>query len=196
MTYLYIKQHKVTGKLYFGKTKKHPEVYHGSGTYWKKHLKKHGMHIETLWWCFFPDVNQCSEFAVSFSIINNIVSDISWANQMIEDGINGQGSPGRILSDETKQKISIGNTGKRYSKEQNLKKGRSGNLNSMFGTSRTGESSPHYGKPHNEKTKSILSEKAKNKNRLCCLYCKKEVDVSNANRWHLENCKLFVFNEP
>jgi len=37
-TYLYIKQHTKTGKLYFGKTGNDPEKYLGSGTRWKRHL--------------------------------------------------------------------------------------------------------------------------------------------------------------
>lgn len=49
-TYLYIKQHTITGKLYFGKTIKDPEKYMGSGTHWKRHINKHGKeHVETLW---------------------------------------------------------------------------------------------------------------------------------------------------
>ena len=49
-TYLYIKQHALTGKLYFGKTVQNPEVYKGSGTHWTNHIKKHGKeHIKTLW---------------------------------------------------------------------------------------------------------------------------------------------------
>lgn len=34
-TYLYIKQHSITGKLYFGKTVKNPEKYNGSGSPWR-----------------------------------------------------------------------------------------------------------------------------------------------------------------
>lgn len=41
-TYLYIKQHIKTGKLYFGKTVKNPETYHGSELHWKQHVEKHG----------------------------------------------------------------------------------------------------------------------------------------------------------
>ena len=40
--YLYVKQHSVTGLKYFGRTEcKNPFRYKGSGSYWKKHLKKH-----------------------------------------------------------------------------------------------------------------------------------------------------------
>lgn len=56
-TYLYIKRHKVTGLLYFGKTtSKNVEKYNGSDTYWGRHLKVHGYNIETLWYCLFTDI--------------------------------------------------------------------------------------------------------------------------------------------
>ena len=43
MFYLYIKTHSKTGLKYLGYTqKKDPFSYTGSGTYWKRHLKKHG----------------------------------------------------------------------------------------------------------------------------------------------------------
>jgi len=50
-TYLYIKKHSITGLKYFGKTtESDPYKYLGSGTYWKKHYKKHGKEfIETIW---------------------------------------------------------------------------------------------------------------------------------------------------
>ena len=41
-TYLYIKQHSITGKLYLGKTTKQNLIkYTGSGKYWLRHLKVH-----------------------------------------------------------------------------------------------------------------------------------------------------------
>lgn len=41
-TFLYIKQHTITGKLYFGKTSKNLDKmlsYKGSGKYWLDHIK-------------------------------------------------------------------------------------------------------------------------------------------------------------
>ena len=44
---LYIVTHNTTGLKYFGKTTRYftqedlQENYHGSGSYWKNHLKKH-----------------------------------------------------------------------------------------------------------------------------------------------------------
>lgn len=52
-TYLYIKRHTITGKLYFGKTTKTDmdfSKYKGSGKHWSNHIKKHGKeHVETIW---------------------------------------------------------------------------------------------------------------------------------------------------
>lgn len=73
-TYLYIKRHRVTGKLYFGKTIKNPEMYTGSGTRWLNHINYHGKeHVDTLWYCLFLDEESISEFALSFSKNNDIV---------------------------------------------------------------------------------------------------------------------------
>ena len=108
-TFLYIKQHKITGLLYFGKTTKNPEKYHGSGVYWKRHLKKHGHQIETLWYCLFNDQNLCTEFAVSFSEQEDIVHSKLWANAIIENGLDGAqvGHPSFITNpEEVARKIS------------------------------------------------------------------------------------------
>ena len=48
MITLYVKTHRVTGLKYFGKTvKPDPYRYRGSGTYWLRHLRKHGYDVET-----------------------------------------------------------------------------------------------------------------------------------------------------
>jgi hypothetical protein len=45
--YLYVKTHRKTGLKYLGKTVQDPQQYHGSGKYWKKHLRVHGYDVET-----------------------------------------------------------------------------------------------------------------------------------------------------
>ena len=54
-TYLYIKQHKITKLKYFGKTTKDPNKYLGSGKHWIRHIKKHGLEIDTIWYQLFTD---------------------------------------------------------------------------------------------------------------------------------------------
>lgn len=93
-TFLYIKRHSITGKLYFGKTiKKNVEKYNGSGEYWTKHIKKHGIDkVETLWYCLFTDIESLTHFAYDFSIKNDIVNNKIWANLENENGLDGADS--------------------------------------------------------------------------------------------------------
>ena len=90
-TYLYIKQHKITGLKYFGKTyKNHPNNYLGSGKHWKRHIKKHGEEfVETLWCKLFTDEKELKEYALKFSKENNIVQSDEWANLKEENGLDG-----------------------------------------------------------------------------------------------------------
>lgn len=96
-TYLYIKHHRVTGLLYFGKTtKKDPIKYLGSGTVWSRHIKKHGKdQVETLWFCLFTEVDELSRFALMFSEQNDIVRSTQWANLVPENGLDGK-PPGTL----------------------------------------------------------------------------------------------------
>lgn len=89
-TYLYIKQHAVTGKLYFGKTTQDPDAYLGSGTRWVPHVKKHGKeHVVNLWYELFTSKDEIREFALSFSKDMNIVESEQWLNLMPENGLDG-----------------------------------------------------------------------------------------------------------
>src|ERR1035437_8986354 len=88
-TFLYIKQHKITGLKYFGKTVKFPPVYKGSGEHWLPHLKKHGNLVETIWFELFMDAKMLMETAIKFSIENDIVNSLEWANEKPENGLDG-----------------------------------------------------------------------------------------------------------
>lgn len=106
-TYLYIKQHSVTGKLYFGKTVNNPEKYFGSGIRWLRHIKKHGRHhVVTLWYCLFTDAKSINEFALLFSNLHNIAKSESWLNLVLENGLQGGDMCSGIKrSDEIKAKL-------------------------------------------------------------------------------------------
>jgi len=94
-TTLYIKTHNVTGLKYFGKTTGNPFEYRGSGIYWTAHLKKHGNDITTEILGYYTDKDECIQAANLFSTENNIVKAVNennkkiWANQIIENGIDG-----------------------------------------------------------------------------------------------------------
>lgn len=112
-TWLMIKQHKVTGLKYFCKTALYdPVTYLGSGTYWGRHLEEHGPQVETLWYKLFDDKEEIMEYALSFSRENNIVDALDengrkiWANLIPENGIDGGGNIGMVMSQEQKDKLS------------------------------------------------------------------------------------------
>jgi len=127
-TYLYIKQHAVTGLLYFGKTTEtDPIKYLGSGKYWHNHIKKHGTkHIVTLWYELFTNKEELIAFAIKFSKELDIVKSKSWANLVEENGIDGaprhhtQGMTGKTHSNETKQLLREQAIGKPKSEEHRL----------------------------------------------------------------------------
>jgi hypothetical protein len=95
-TYLYIKQHSVTGLKYFGKTtKSNPYKYLGSGKHWLRHIKKHGIQFVETIWLSEPYTNKelLTEFALFISEEYNIVESKEWANLIPENGINGGDNP-------------------------------------------------------------------------------------------------------
>lgn len=105
--YLYIKQHSVTNLKYFGKTISNPFKYNGSGKLWKKHIKKYGKeHIKTLEVWSFDNQEMCTNFALKFSVDNNIVESKEWANIVPEKGKDGGNSIGRKCSLKTRRKMS------------------------------------------------------------------------------------------
>lgn len=136
-TFLYIKQHKSTGKLYFGKTYRNPEKYYGSGTKWLNHINYHGKsNVETLWYCLFLDEKSINEFALMFSRQNDIVSSNEWLNLIEETGLGDVN-----ITITTREKISNCKKGNTYRK----------------GKSHTQEAKEknrlaHLGKKHSEET--------------------------------------------
>lgn len=143
--YLYVKQHSITGLKYFGKTKKkNPFKYLGSGKFWTRHIKKHGKeYVKTIDVWGFENEDLCSDFALKFSKLNDIVESKDWANLKDENGLDGGFSSamgimsrrfnGRKHSEESRQKMSI------------LKKG---------------EGNPNYGKLHSAETREKMKTKS------------------------------------
>ena len=88
-TYLYIKTHNITGLKYFGKTTNNdPYKYNGSGTYWKRHLNKHGNDVSTEIIGYYTDKEECLNVALKFSKDNDIVKSEEWAN-LKEESLDG-----------------------------------------------------------------------------------------------------------
>lgn len=112
-----IKQHPLTGLKYFCKTTKpDPFKYLGSGKYWKRHLKKYGK--ENIITCLvmgpYSDPELINKDALYFSEQMDIVNSSEWANLIPENGLDGGA---RIITDETKLKMSTSRKGKTHSRE-------------------------------------------------------------------------------
>lgn len=93
-TYLYIKQHRITGKLYLGKTSGTEqyllEQYNGSGKHWSRHIKKHGIeYVDTIWYCLYYDKDELVKFALMCSEQWGIVDSDDWLNIKPENGLDG-----------------------------------------------------------------------------------------------------------
>ncbi|MCK9544170.1 MAG: NUMOD3 domain-containing DNA-binding protein [Novosphingobium sp.] len=104
---------------------------------------------------------------------------------------------GKEVSLETRKKISDKNKGNKMSDE--LKKKMSDNWskdkNPMYNSNRFGELNPFYNKKHSSYTINLISEKSKNRKRVKCPHCNKILDISNAKRWHFDNCKYKKLTE-
>lgn len=187
--YLYVKQHKMTGLKYFGVTRTNdPFKYKGSGKHWKNHIKKWGDDIATLDVWGFDDPNICTEFAVNFSIDNNIVESGEWANMIVEYGdnnISGASNPnygkrgaknhnygkrgpchpnyGKKRSEAFVQNLKRKLTGKKKPEEfgQAVSSRQVGVKNHMYG--RKGNLHPNFNKQMSEEQKQKISRAKKGK---------------------------------
>lgn len=138
-TYLYIKQHTITGKLYLGKCSKSEKYmlnYKGSGVRWKSHIKYHGKdNVVTLWYQLYDNIFELVADAISMSKSFDIVNNESWLNLIPENGLDGN------FSGDSHPMY-----GKKHSIErcQEISNRMSGQNNPMYG--RCKELSPNYGK--------------------------------------------------
>jgi len=202
-TYLYIKEHKLTGLKYFGKTTGSLDYllnqYKGGGKYWNNHLRKHGKeHVITPWYCLFTERDKLVEFALKFSEENNIVHARDpvtkkkiWANHKPENGLDGGNEKGHnkgkknpkisaALKGKSKPdgfgaKVSIALTGTIFSAERcaNISAGKKGKKNPAMLGNNYGEAGKGIPKPT-----------------FNCPHCEKVIGgQSNFNRWHGDNCK-------
>ena len=182
-TWLYIKQHNKTGLKYFGKTSgKNPKKYKGSGIRWNKHLKKYGNDVSTIWCELFINKEELIEFAINFSINNNIVNSKEWANLKIENGLDGN-PKGILLSENHKKKIGEANKGKNKGRESPTK-GLKYGTESKLKMSAWQKGIP---KSKNAKIKMSLAKKGKPKVKVCRLIDQKVMDISNFIGWCRKN---------
>lgn len=151
-TWLYLKQHSVTGLKYFGKTIKDPERYSGSGVYWTQHLAVHGNDICTIWKKLFTSQEELTKFALNYSRENNIVESTDYANLKPEDGLMG-GDTG--ITERGRKIISEKSKKHRHTEETKQK----------LRESRSKQKDPRLGKKHSvESIEKIKTARALQKN--------------------------------
>jgi hypothetical protein len=201
--YLYVKTHRITGLKYLGKTKQDPYKYKGSGVYWTSHIKKHGYLVDTeiIAECISNEsVKTQGEY---YSNLWGIVASTDWANLKEESGDGGGAGI------EGSKKISIALTGRKRPEHSKLLAGRKrpdhsakmrekkGSDNHMFGKKQTLESNlkrsnklKGISRPDNSRPKELNPMFGVTRPRLCCIFCKKEIDDANFKRWHGESCRF------
>lgn len=123
ITYLYAKQHNVTGLRYFGKTQHNPYKYKGSGTYWVSHCRKHGWDVTTTWVQAYTDNQLLNEEALFFSTVYDIVKSKEWANLRPENGLDRVVAGGPGPKSKFQQGHKPWNTGKKIPGHGGVKKG-------------------------------------------------------------------------
>lgn len=213
-TFLYIKRHKLTGLLYFGKTSRSEkyllESYVGSGKYWNSHLKVHGKeHVETVWYCLFTDRDELEKFALMCSDQWDIVKSNRngkkvWANEKPENGTTGgawnKGIPQTAIH---RAKSAVAGLGRKDSIEVRMKRAKSniGKHSAPKGPQtiehREKISEALIGK--NKGRKQSAEHIAKNKAahpagveriKLTCPHCGKTGGDGAMSRWHFSNCRI------
>ena len=106
--YLMIKTHNITGLKYLCKTSSDSELkcftYKGSGTYWKKHLNKHGSDISTVIIEECDSKQDLTERGIYWSKKLNVVRSADFANLIEERGDGGPTMLGRQITKEQKIK--------------------------------------------------------------------------------------------
>ena len=197
MITLYKKTHNKTGLKYFGKTTKDdPYTYHGSGKYWKRHLKKHGFDISTEIILQHTDLEVIKELALFYSEENDIVNSKEWANLKEELGTDG-GSLKEWHTEESRKKMSDNRKGKvgrpagwKHTDKTREKMSKSAIARGApVGCWKPGAKPWITGKTMTEEHKKKVSEGCKNQKKYTCEHCGKMSTGGNYTRWHGNNCK-------
>ncbi len=183
-TYLYIKQHSITGLKYFGKTtKSDPIKYFGSGTHWQRHIKKHGKeYVKTLWYHLFENKDDLVEFALFFSEEYNIVESSEWANLKPENGLDGatigekNPSASKRMKQNNPMKKGITNNG-------SFKKG---DNKIPWSDDRKQKLSKSISKNNNHNFNNPNASAHLNTNKVTCKVCGVITNKGNIARWHTD----------
>lgn len=196
--YLYLKTHKKSGLKYFGKTIRDPFRYKGSGKRWLNHLKVHGNDVNTEILFESSDIDECTKFAINYSLKNNIVNNPLYAN-LIEETLTG-GDTSHTINFQKSRSVMSHKAKKRATSEKmsivaSFNKGvpKSEKHKVNISKSLIGREVPDsVGKKISESKKGRPNgKKGVRERRITCEHCGKEANGGNYRRWHGKNCKMF-----
>jgi hypothetical protein len=106
----------------------------------------------------------------------------------------GEGASGKILSDETKQKIRRASLGRMHSEEtkQKLSEIKKGKTHTEEHKRKNSESKMGRTLSDEEKQKRSDANKGKKQPIVICPHCSKRGGSHTMKRWHFINCKLYT----
>lgn len=199
ITYLYHKIHVKTGLNYFGKTTQNPYKYNGSGVVWRRHLKKHGNHVDTIQVWEFENLEECSKFALEFSIKNDIVNSKVWANLCLENGLDGGDKFSDMLPEvkalysEKKSKDTLKQWESRDRKKQSEKiseiwNNRDKSIKDSI-SEKISNTLLNKSKTEREETLVKYRETSSKRDKIICPHCGLVgLSAANMKRYHFNNC--------
>jgi hypothetical protein len=155
--FLYLKIHNITGLRYLGQTRQDPVAYKGSGSEWKKHLRKYGNDVTTeiLYQTHIKD--EMITIGKYYSKIWNVVKAIDdygnkvYANMIPETGGGPGSQKGHIKHKTWREKISHSTKESPIAKCNN----QFGEQNHMYNI--CGEHHHRYGIKHTSESKMRIS---------------------------------------
>ena len=220
MTTLYVAEHNITKKKYFGKSDIHHTIenlqkyYHGSGLYWKRHLQKHEDNVTMKILHSSEDTELIKSLALMYSKFWNIVESNGYANLKEETGLDGGFEKGNVTVRDTRtnSRLQVSTedflnndyyvgvtSGYKWTDSQREAHGHKNIWNKGKIWSDEVRKNISIGRRDGkipeyteEARKKMGHMKGKKYPTIKCPYCNKEGRAVNMRRYHFDNCKVKI----
>lgn len=105
----------------------------------------------------------------------------------------GEGTSGRVLSEESKRKIGVRHSQESYDRALEKRKAMypfTAEHIKNLSLARIGDKNHMFGKTHSQEAREKIRQARLNAPKLICPFCDKVGDSCNMTRWHFDNCKF------